>query len=227
MNSDNQYFRVFVSAILVILFLISGFLIVSYAAGYKIDFTNRQISQTGMIAVSVRVAQAEIFLDSKPVGKGSVTLRNLTPGNYSIRVAMDGYHDWTKNVSLDGQEAIFLSNIVLFTKNPKIEEYSSSVRQSIINDLSDTNGLSSQGGEIYANGRLVTRILGDVSGLCWYWDHQYIAFSANGKLQIIEIDGTNNIELLDHNDRTPVIFTNAGNSVIFENQNKIFKAQIR
>ena len=200
---------------------------VSYASGYKIDFVNKKITQTGMIDIKTDPPDSDIFIDGEKKGIGRVTAKNLEPKSYYIKVERNSYHSWSKKFELKGGEAVILNEVVLFKTNPKIEEFKSDANVNTFINLADTDNLTVSKGEIYQNGQLVTRLSDDIFGVCWYPNRYYIAFTSNNKLKIIEIDGTNLIDLLEKNSITPIIFINSGHSIIFENQNKIYKAEIR
>jgi len=205
-------------------FVIAGFFIITYAAGYKVDITNRSLNQTGLISVSSD--NADIYIDDILIGNGKITKRNLEPKGYRISVKKEGYFDWSKQVELESGEAEIINYAVLFKQSPVVSEYS--VNQSdFLNKFADSDGLQIINNEIYQNDNFVTRYSKDVFGLSWYTDQRYLAFSNDSKLKIIEIDGTNEISLLDKASQTPVVFVNSGRVVIFENDGKLYQAQIR
>lgn len=208
-------------------FIIIAFFVVSYAAGYKIDLVNRKIKQTAMLDVQTKTKDSKIFLNGEEQGTGSAIIRDLEPGTYEVKVSKDGYHEWSKTISLAPGQAETLNDVSLFLLEPVSEEFKDELNTSSISKLADTDNLYSNGGEIYENNLLVTRLSTDIFGLSWYPDRRYIAFTTNDKLNIIEIDGTNRIELLDKKSDSSVVFVNSGVSVIYENDGKIYRATIR
>jgi hypothetical protein len=208
----------------VILFLICAFLVVTYAAGYKIDIKQRKMSQTGII--SVQTDGGQIYINGKFEGTDEVTLRNLVSGKYLVEVKKDGYHPWSKSFELAPGEAKILDNVVLFKENPKVEEYKIETSD-FFQKLADTDNLQVNGGEIYQNGNFITRFEKDVFGASWYPDRKYISFTYEGKLRIMEIDGSNNIEIATKNSTSPAVFVNSGRTAIYENDGKIYRAEIR
>jgi hypothetical protein len=74
---------------------------------------------------------------------------------------------------------------------------------------------------------LVTRFATDPLGVSWYSDRRYMAFTQDNMLKIIGIDGTNIVDILKKNSDTPVVFVNSGKSVIYENDGKIYRAEIK
>lgn len=208
-----------------LIFVVCGFFVVVYATGYKIDISNRTVSQTGMISVQAE-SGTKILINDEERGQGKVTLRSIIPAAYTVKVEKTNYHTWEKTIEVSPGEAVILNDIVLFKTNPKIAEFDGN-SQSFLKELPDTADLSSSTGEIYQNGAFVTRLQSDVSGVCWYPDRTYIAYTADNKLKLVAIDGSNTIELLDKKSTSPVLFINSGRSVIYDNDGKTYKADIR
>lgn len=228
MNLNNIVLRSIIGFLIAVAFVVAGFFIVTYAAGYTVDFKSKQISKTGLITVRSTTELSQIYVNSNKVGTKSVTLRNLEPGNYKIVVSKEGYQDWQKSIELKEQEAVLLDNIILFKKSPIIEEYTTGgVDVDNISTLADQDGLASNSGEIFINADMVTRFSGDVFGLSWYPAHKYVAFTLENKFYIMSVDGKNLCEIASKNSESPVIFTNSGKYVVFENNGKIFRSQIR
>ncbi len=211
--------------IAIIAFFVSAFFIITYASGYKVDITNRNISQTSMIVIDAD-QESTVLLDSIIIGKGKQTIRNLVPKSYSLTVEREGYHTWTKNLELEPGEAEIINYAILFKNSPEIEEYK--VDQSdFFTKLADKDGIRVTNNEIYQNDNFVTRFSNDVKGVVWYSDRRYIAYTYDKKLKITEIDGENETTLLDKDSDSPAIFLNSGKYVIYENNSKIYRAKLR
>lgn len=227
MNLSNPILRSVLYLLLVILFLVMGFFIVTYAAGYTIDFKNRQVSKTGLINLIVKTPNVQIYLNDKLVGDKTMILRGLSPDRYKIDVEKDNFHNWTQTIELHEQEAITLTGIVLFRQNPQIELYDSVLNPDSLASLADTESIAVSDGEIYQNDNLVTRLTTEISAASWYPDHKHIVFSSNGKLCIIDTNGTNVIELFKKDSKSFVVFASSGKYVIFEDNGQIYRAQIK
>ena len=54
------------------------------------------MAKTGDTSVRVRTKpkEAEVFLDGVYMGKGSLTLKKVTPGEHILKVTKEGYKDW-------------------------------------------------------------------------------------------------------------------------------------
>lgn len=209
-----------------IIFVILGFFVITYASGYKIDITNRTLNPTGFISVETRDAEVYLNGEIQKETSGKYAFRNLKPGEYEVTVKREGYQDWTKKFQLGPGEAKVLNEVIQFKTSPTIEEYSLE-QKDFFEKLADRDSIFAQNGEIYQNGNFVTRFSSQVDGLCWYPDRRYLAFTYEDNLKIIQIDGTNEINLVEKKSKTPVVFINSGRAVIYESDGKIFKAIIR
>jgi hypothetical protein len=208
------------------LFIVCAIVVVTYAAGYKIDIQNRNITKTSLISIQVDSAKQSVYLNGNLAGSGSQTIRNLTTGNFQVEVKQDDYYDWSKTVDLEPGQAIVYSGIELFLKTPQ-EQKITGFDNNTFQSLADNSDLTVSQGEIRYNNNLVTRFSGEVTGVSWYPGRQYIAFTNGGKLKIISIDGSNLYEILDKNSTSSVLFTNSGSTVIYESDGQDFQAKIR
>jgi hypothetical protein len=206
-----------------VVFVIAGFFVITYASGYKIDITNRNISQMGMVVVET---DANIELNGKYIDNKDTEIRNLAPGEYNVRLYKDGYHDWTRSFELSPGEAEIINDAILFKTEIEPIEYKIESTD-FFDKLADKDGLALDGSEIIENGNFVTRLSKAITGLCWYSDRRYIAYTYENHLKIIQIDGTNNIDLLEKKSESPVVFLKSGRFVVYESDEKIFKAEIR
>ena len=58
------------------------------------------VAKTGDASVRVwtKPKEAEVFLDGVYIGKGSLTLKKVTPGEHVFKVTKEGYNDWQKTL---------------------------------------------------------------------------------------------------------------------------------
>jgi len=208
-------------------FVVCAVTIVVYASGYKIDFKNRSFEATSLIEVESSDSNDQIYVDGKSVGSGKQIVRDLNPGTHQVEVKKEGYFSFSKKVDLKGGEAKILNGIVLFKQNPEVIDSDLNIDTNAILKLADTKNLGVLGNEIYQNNQFVTRTAGEIFGISWYSYQNYISFTYDNKLKIISIDGSNSVELLDKSSKTPAIFVNSGRTVVFENDNKVYRAEIR
>lgn len=96
------------------LFFVAAFLVVLYSRGYRFSFEDWRVTEIGGIYIKSEPPRATIFLNDEPTeGKTGIfqsgtLITNLTPDDYSVRLTLDGYHEWRKNVPVrSGDVAVF------------------------------------------------------------------------------------------------------------------------
>ncbi|MDP3057088.1 MAG: hypothetical protein Q8N37_01020 [bacterium] len=92
----------------IILFLISSPLVILYAFGFRYDFAEKKLMQTGIIYLTPNIQDNIKILinDKKESGKINIkgifkkdfVLYNLMPKTYNIKIDKENYHRWEKNL---------------------------------------------------------------------------------------------------------------------------------
>ena len=65
-------------------------------------------TETGSIAVTSTPDGADVYADEAFIGNCPATLK-LGPGKHSIRVSMNGYKDWSRDVTVQGGSSVNLT----------------------------------------------------------------------------------------------------------------------
>jgi len=110
--------------IFLIIYLVACPLIVLYAFGFilKPD-TQELIEKTGLIYLSTVPPGASIYLDDKPTKlKTPAPLQDLDPTDYTVRLVMDTYQDWSHDITVGANKASVFDKILLVPKKraPKL-----------------------------------------------------------------------------------------------------------
>jgi hypothetical protein len=117
--------------IFVIVFVIMTILTSLYASGYKFNLSwplkfNRLLQKTGMLNVATIPKNAYIFLNNKQqtgavfslIKKDFLTtpnkIKNLLPGEYTLRLERDGYWPYERKIRIDSGQTTFAEDINLF-----------------------------------------------------------------------------------------------------------------
>jgi hypothetical protein len=88
---------------LVALFIIIGGGVVSYAQGWRLDFTTWHFEKIGGIYVRAYPENADIYLDGQPIQNQSgfltagTLISDLLPRTYTVSLKSAGYDDWQEN----------------------------------------------------------------------------------------------------------------------------------
>lgn len=86
--------------IAVLAFFISTPIIVFYARGYKIDWKNFKIIQTGAIFASSTAKNAEIYINHQYQGLSPRLVKSLKPNDYLVELKLSGYQPWYKTLAV-------------------------------------------------------------------------------------------------------------------------------
>lgn len=208
------------------IFLALALILVLYASGYKLDLNNRNIYQTGMIIVRTDNSTNSIILNDEEKGSGTVLIRDLEPNQYQVKVSREGYKDFVENINLEAGEAKLFDSIVLFKAEPEIEEFND-LDEIYFEKLAHTDGIIINNNELYARGKFLTRFEKEISDASWYPNEKYIGLTTNGRFKILNIDTEEIYDMFEKDSDEPVIFVNAGKTVIYKNNEQIYRATIR
>ena len=116
-------------------FLIITPLVILYAAGYKLNYKGIKLQKTGSFILDSEPRGAKISLNNKPwqtffkkylfqknnQAKTPIKIKNLLPGEYDIKLELDGYWPWQKKLSINPGTATFIEDIYLFKNNPPLQ----------------------------------------------------------------------------------------------------------
>ncbi|MDP2735946.1 MAG: hypothetical protein Q8P12_07125, partial [bacterium] len=116
------------------LFLILVPIFVLYSQGYRIDWSQGRIAQTGAFYLKAEPPRAEILIDGVPHKRtdflfGSALTKNLFPGSYALELVKEGYHSWQKVLDIREREVTEAKNILLFKTNAAFTSLSDSVER--------------------------------------------------------------------------------------------------
>lgn len=105
-----------------------------YAAGYRLGKNGFSIQRTGMFIIDSKPKGAKIFIDGKARGAWSSSIlnknnfiatpakiKNLLPGEYNLRLELDGYWSWQKKLTVNPGASTFAENIYLFKNNLPVQ----------------------------------------------------------------------------------------------------------
>lgn len=115
---NSIYIKIFVRICLIFAFTGLVAIVISYARGYRMDFTKRSLNPTGIISVNSIPKAAKIYINNELKG---VTDSNITlsPGSYQVDIRKDGFTSWSKTIQLKG-ELVMSIDALLFPSNPSL-----------------------------------------------------------------------------------------------------------
>src|SRR5277367_2322874 len=97
-----------------LIYLILCPLIVARMLGFVINPLTHRMVKTGLVYVSTNPPDATVYIDGRLAHQKTPTvLRDLTPGEHFIRIELNGYNDWERNIPILGKKATVLANTLL------------------------------------------------------------------------------------------------------------------
>jgi hypothetical protein len=124
--------RKIVFYIFALVYLILCPLIVARMLGFVINPLTHHLVKTGLVYVSTNPPAAAVYIDGRLAHLVTPTvIRDLTPGKHFIRIELDGYNDWERNIPIVGRKATVLANILLIPQEWPIKRISSQPYQNI------------------------------------------------------------------------------------------------
>jgi len=110
-------------AVFFVIFVCVLVLIVGFARGYRLDFTQQKLSSTGILVASSAPDGAKILVNGVLKGATNSNI-SLKPGNYDVEIAQDGYLSWKKKLNIKG-ELVIKADALLFPINPTLSPLTS------------------------------------------------------------------------------------------------------
>lgn len=139
-----------------LLFIVLTFYFSLVASGYSINWSFLKdpckigfLQKTGILALNSNPSGAQIELDrnfkslfapkdilkDKKI-KTPYKIKNLIPGEYSLKIELDGYWPFEKTVYIDPGQTTYLEDVVLLKKTLPVMLFSSPVQEVKINNFS-------------------------------------------------------------------------------------------
>ncbi|MFA4984583.1 MAG: PEGA domain-containing protein [Candidatus Omnitrophota bacterium] len=97
--------------------------VLSSALGYRFDRRNFKFTRSGLIFIKTQPAGASVYLNGKLLNdKTPVTINELLPGRYRIRLELERYYPWSDEVTVEAGKATPLDKIILFLLRPNVKQ---------------------------------------------------------------------------------------------------------
>ncbi len=110
--------RLLIMSFLITIFFVISPIVIMYTAGYRWDNINKEIKQTGVLSIDINPKNTEVFLnDIKIQKKLPIYLPNRAPGSYKIKLTLNGYKTWEKDIEIESKKTTYIKNITLFKDN--------------------------------------------------------------------------------------------------------------
>lgn len=92
--------RAFAYALTLVLSVAATVVLLYVALGYRLDRTNGHVVRSGLLLVDNQPESAAIYVNNKLKDESTPGRFVLPAGSYDLKLARDGYRDWTKSVTI-------------------------------------------------------------------------------------------------------------------------------
>ena len=111
------------SILFVLLLATSAAIVILLARGYRLNTEDKSLDSTGILVTKSEPDGAQVYVDGIFSGATNSTI-NLPPNWYKVRISKQGYHDWEREMRIQG-EIVVQTDAVLFLKNPSLSALTS------------------------------------------------------------------------------------------------------
>ncbi|MFA6216716.1 MAG: PEGA domain-containing protein [Candidatus Omnitrophota bacterium] len=126
--SGEQKIRSALYYLSVFIFLVGLPFIISFALGYKFDRRSFKFTKTGLILIKTQPSGASVFFDNMLLGdKTPVTINELLPGTYAIRMELSGHYPYFSNVTVEEGKVTRLEKVILFPLRADVKKLNKEV----------------------------------------------------------------------------------------------------
>lgn len=108
--------------------------IIAYGRGYRVA-TDGTVNPTGLLVLSSEPSGAQIIIDGKVKTATPATL-SLPPGMYDVTIAKDGFQNWQKRLTVQG-EVVAKGDALLLPTNPSLTALTAS---GVVNPILSPDG---------------------------------------------------------------------------------------
>ncbi|MFA5012974.1 MAG: PEGA domain-containing protein [Candidatus Paceibacterota bacterium] len=243
----NKKLRTVLFSFFVIVFISVAPAILLYSEGYRFDWQQKKILETGGIYIKTNFANASVSIDGKYTNKTAqlshdYLAQNLLPKEHTVKVEMTGYHSWEKHLEVE-KKMVAQVDIVLFPEIINFIKLKDDVQN--LFSFSDQNKLllADKNNQLssYANSQ-ETILIDATTAAKYYAKITDIKMSPDAKTIIIKAEdksrkiiyytasATNvnsTLAVLKNLDKTTTsLFFTGNNTIIFDQAGKIFSEDL-
>lgn len=207
--------------------------------GYKFYKEAQKIEQTGMIFLRYDPKDASAELNKNTyINNSPAKFSELSSGRYDVVISKNGYQSWNKTFNVTSGLVEANEYVVLFLEKPiemSITENEITAFKKLPNELNKSNIEIRNSSEIWITKTsqndediLVTRLSSDIKNIDYYSDKKHIIYQVNKTINVVDIDGSNSVTLVNLEDNNVYNFyvNDTGDFLYYGNDNMVKKVKI-
>lgn len=111
--------RRLIFVIFVGIFLVAAPLVVLYTAGFRLNISNHQLQQTGVLAINTFPRGSTIVLNGRGLAqKTPFVVQRLMPNLHAITLQKKGYHDWSQRINVEAGKTAYVTARLFANSQP-------------------------------------------------------------------------------------------------------------
>lgn len=220
--------------LLILILTISSWLIL-LANGYKINPQSHKLEKTGMIYLESTPKDVTVYING--LLKSTETPHKhaeIFPGRYDIKIIKPNFYDWQETLWVNPEQVTERKYIVLFYKESQKIELTNEEKNNyqkqfdLVNLLLNKNLFIKENNEIWFGDIFITRLSQNIKKAVWYFDKKHILYQVEKNINIMDVNGTNIISLVElNNDKTTSFFSeDGGESLVYKDGEDLKKIKI-
>jgi hypothetical protein len=116
----------------ILAFFILAPILIFYASGYRFDLKRKKVLRTGTLMVESKdIKNAQLYINEQlheePFDK-KIFIYNMLPGEYNIKLTKEGYHSWSKKITINSGLTTFAKDVILFQDNIPLQIIDGQIR---------------------------------------------------------------------------------------------------
>lgn len=114
--------RAIVYTVMTMAVLIGTALLVLFTLGYRFNRDNGTFSQGGLVQFISKPSGASVTVGRAQLANKTRSKITLNPGSYLVKMNLNGYHEWRKNIDVKAGNVLWLNSALLVPTNPETTE---------------------------------------------------------------------------------------------------------
>jgi len=227
--------RTILFGICAFLFVLTAPSVIFYSQGYRIDFANKKIVQTGGFYFKATPRSVQVHINGKlkdttSLFTSSSLIENLMPKTYAVEISKEGYYSWQKTLKVKEKQVTEAKNITLVPKIPDLAklEFDQKEIENTVSQYAPSATSSDRQKIVKADQHeiwvefakdekkiFLLRFSENIDKVYWLNDY-YLIFNVGNKIKIAEIDDRDRLNVIDIAEfETPEIFWDSLNGKLY------------
>lgn len=191
------------SLVMVSTFIILSVVVVFYALGYQVNWSNFNVRQTSILNFDTEISRfnADIYLNGSLIGtRFPIRKTRVFPGLFHLEIKKDGYQKWEKTFLLEPNKVANFRRIILIKEKPLVYDLDAQTHLDRLNK----KDIVIKNNELWLEDKFITRSSEDIQTASWYPDNAHFVYQAGKELWLADLDARSSQKILTLEDKIPL-----------------------